>query len=111
MNSICCGNANLRAQRILIKTSFQLEQKHTGANPTAWDGRCQSAEIQGERAPSTPCRPRNRTPNLQTQGTEQPRLSSALGQAVCETSFKCLHPFVPPSCSVYYTEVMLSVCP
>lgn len=54
MNSICFRNANLRAKRILIKTSFQLGQEHTGVNPTAWDGRCRSAEIQGELAPSTP---------------------------------------------------------
>lgn len=54
MNSICFRNAILRAKRILIKTSSQLEQKHTGANPPAWDERCRSVEILGELVPSTP---------------------------------------------------------
>ena len=42
-----------------------------------------------------PCRPRNMAPILQTgESTGQPHLSSAPGQAVCGTSFRCLLPFI-----------------
>lgn len=33
MNSICLRNADLHAKNILIKTSSQLEQKHTKGTP------------------------------------------------------------------------------